>query len=355
MSRIFSRSPYIIEIDETGQTSSRIELFIWNGSTEPTEPQYILSKNIPSSNITKTLYNASPYIREYFNFNEFSGNVGAYDVDTPTSFYVNVRIKRYVTDSSGETELDSIVYTAFDGFGTYSEGNNPDLGKVLLSEGTYYYYDVPFTEHTQQSKLAGSITIDTEAGDIVRYTNLVTGDVFNSSITSAGVKNFDRLYTLYRLDGNKVEYLSGGSSVTWTATFKPIEECRYTPIYIDFINKQGAWSRLFMFKTSKESFKTTSNDYNLMQSALVNYDVKEGQRKQFNVNGQESIKVNSGWVNEDFGSHIKELMVSERILLNDRPVKCVTTSLDIQTSLNDKNIAYGLDFDFNNDFINSVV
>jgi len=355
MSRIFSRSPYIIEIDETGQTSSRIELFIWNGSTEPTEPQYILSKNIPTGNITKTLYNASPYIREYFNFNQFSGNVGAYETPTSTNFYANIRIKRYVTDDSGETELDSIIYTAFDGFGTYTEGNNPDLGKVMLSEGTYYYYDVPSVEHAQQSKLAGSITIDAEVGDVLRYTNLNTGDSVDFTLGSDGVVNFDRLYTLYRADGNKVEFINNGTILRWTGVFKPIEECRYTPVYIDFINKQGAWSRLFMFKTSKESFKTTFNEYNLMQSALVNYDVKEGQRKQFNVNGQESIKVNSGWVNEDFGSHIKELMVSERILLNDRPVKCVTTSLDIQTSLNDKNIAYSLDFDFNNDFINSVV
>ena len=355
MSRIFSRSPYIVEIDETGQTSSRVELTIWNGSTEPSDPQYILSKNVPASNITQNIYNVSPYIREYFNFNQFSGNVGAYDTPTSTNFYANVRIKRFATTSSGESELDSTVYTAFDGFGTYEEGTNPDLGQVLLSEGAYTYFKVPSLEHTQQSKLAGSITIDAEVGDVLRYTNLDSGATFSPTVSVAGVKNFDRLYSQYRQSGNKVELLSNGGSVVWTATFKPIEECKYTPTYIDFINRHGAWSRIFMFKTSKESFSMTSNDYNLMQSNVVNYDIREGQKKQFNVNGQESITVSSGWVNEDFGNQLKELLVSERILLNDRPVRCMTTSLDIQTGLNDKTMSYSLDFQFNNEFINSVV
>ena len=57
-----------------------------------------------------------------------------------------------------------------------------------------------------------------------------------------------------------------------------------------------------MFKTSKERFSVTSNDYNLMQSDLVNYSVLEGQKKQFNVNGKESIKSNSGWVSDEFGN-----------------------------------------------------
>ena len=43
----FARSPHIIEIAETGQTGSKIELFLWNTGSQPTDPQYILSKRIP--------------------------------------------------------------------------------------------------------------------------------------------------------------------------------------------------------------------------------------------------------------------------------------------------------------------
>jgi len=353
MSRIFSRSPYIVEIDESGQTSSKIELTLWTSGVEPNEPQYILSKNIPASNLTQTLYNVSPYIREYFDFNEYSSSAGSYGLATPVKFRVNVRIKRFATTSSGESELDNTLYYAFDGFGKYEEGNNPDLGQVLLSQGTYSYHKT--NDYNSQAGLSGSITIDAKAGDVVTYTKLNSNIVHAVTIATDGVKEFDRLYTLYRGFGNRVSYTDSNGDVIWTATFKPIEECKYTPVYIDFINRYGAWSRMFMYKTSKKSLSVTSNDYNLMQSSLPNYDVKEGQRKQFNVNGQESIKVNSGWVHEDFGSHLQELIMSERVLVNNRPAKCKTTSLDIQTGLDNKTISYSLDFDFNNDFINSVV
>ena len=59
MSITLSRSPYIIEIDETGQTGSKIELFLWTTGSQPASPQYTLSKKIPSSNNIKTYYNIS--------------------------------------------------------------------------------------------------------------------------------------------------------------------------------------------------------------------------------------------------------------------------------------------------------
>ena len=61
---IFARSPYIVEISETGQDGSKLEVFIWNGTgSAPASPQYTLTKLIPASNNVKTYYNISPYIR----------------------------------------------------------------------------------------------------------------------------------------------------------------------------------------------------------------------------------------------------------------------------------------------------
>ena len=71
MSINLSRSPYIIEIAETGQTGSKIELFLWTTGSQPASPQYTLSKKIPASNNIKTYYNISPYTQEYYNFTTF--------------------------------------------------------------------------------------------------------------------------------------------------------------------------------------------------------------------------------------------------------------------------------------------
>jgi hypothetical protein len=67
MANIFARSPYLIKIDEAGQSGSKVELFLSN-TTFSVNPQYTLSKLIPASNNLETLYDISPYIREYISF-----------------------------------------------------------------------------------------------------------------------------------------------------------------------------------------------------------------------------------------------------------------------------------------------
>ena len=92
-----------------------------------------------------------------------------------------------------------------------------------------------------------------------------------------------------------------------------------------------------------------------MQSDLVNYSITEGQRKVFNANGKETIRCNSGWVTEGYSSTIKEIMLSEKILVNSKPAKISTKQMEMQTSLNNKNINYLLEFEFAYESINSVV
>ena len=47
---------------------------------------------------------------------------------------------------------------------------------------------------------------------------------------------------------------------------------------------------------------------------------------------------------ETYSDVITQLMLSEKILLDDVPVIIVTKSLDKQKNINDKNINYSLDF-----------
>ena len=66
MANIFCRSPFIVEINESGQTQTKIELkFRKVGDAWPASPNYTLSKYIPSSNQPATQYNISPYCKEY--------------------------------------------------------------------------------------------------------------------------------------------------------------------------------------------------------------------------------------------------------------------------------------------------
>ena len=61
-----ARSPYIIFINEVGQTSGKLELRIWNSDeTKPTLPTYSFTKSIPSATQTLLRFNISPYLKDF--------------------------------------------------------------------------------------------------------------------------------------------------------------------------------------------------------------------------------------------------------------------------------------------------
>jgi hypothetical protein len=164
-------------------------------------------------------------------------------------------------------------------------------------------------------------------------------------------------YTIPRISGDLTTlriYNSAQSTLYASWTFTPICEPKYTPVVIDFINKYGAWQREFFFKASKTNIAIESNDYNVMQSSS-NFDVLQGQKRSFNTNGMETISVNSGYVNEDFSSNIKQLLMSERILVDNKPAICKTKSLELMKNINNHMINYSLEFEFAYNSINNVI
>jgi Txe/YoeB family toxin of Txe-Axe toxin-antitoxin module len=358
MSNIFVKSPYIVEVNEIGQTGSLVQLFIWNAnSTQPSTPTYQLSKLIPSSTNTQTTYDISEYVREFITHYSFNNTYNQNNATTPYTEYCNVVVKRYKLVSSTKTLLDTITYKAFDGYGYYEDLYNPDLGNYLLDNNrTFYYnYDANANLVTDFLKRAGSITLNAITGYKIKRTNLETlATVTYSIITNLVIDTF-RVNAAWLAVGNKVEILNASDVVQWTGTFKPITSCKYEPVVVDFINKFGGWQREFFFKASNTTINVETSEYNLLQKNLVSYSKFEGQRKTFNTNGKESIKCNTDWVTEDYAETIKQLMLSDRILVNDRPAKMNTKSTELFKSINTKMINYEMTFDIANDIINSVV
>jgi hypothetical protein len=343
MANIFARSPYLIRIAEALQNGSKVELFL-SATTFSGSPQYTLSKLIPASNNLETLYDISPYIREYIRFASCSAGGNA-AVTNPTAERVNVKVIRYKLVGSTYTPLDTITYIAFDGYSYYESGYNFDNGNYGLDAGNYYY---------NPTSDAGKIRVTTGASFTARYTNLSTAVVTTLAVASS---TFDipRVRTANVNEGNKVEILNGASAVQATWYFYPQEECKYTPVIIDFVNKYGAWQREFFFKASNDNFSVENTEYNLMQTDSFNYNTLEGQRKVFNANGKKSIKVNTGWVAESWNDVLKQIMLSERILIDNKPAKINSKSTELFKHINTNQINYSLDFEFAYDVINSVI
>jgi hypothetical protein len=357
-----ARSPYIIEINESGQTGSKIELFLWNTGSQPTNPQYTLSKLIPASNKPETYYNISPYVREYFTFTKWQNATGlTYDIDTSDNYIVQYAVKRYKAVSGVYSLIDTLTGTFSDGYGYYEEGYNPSAPSVLLDEGTYFYnYDADIST-AQNNGVWGSFDVQMNIGDSIKYTDLSDGSTITYVSASEGVKSFARVYLTYAPNGNKVEFIVGGTT-RWTAYFKPQCEPKYQPVTVDFINRYGSWSRIFFQKAKKRSIQVKANEYKFNPKELPWTPQNIRQSQEFNINGKESIKLNTGWVNDGYAEVLQQLMFSEKILICDyennqdyAPVKVKTKSLEKQTGLNNGMMNYTLDFEFAYDMINNVL
>lgn len=347
MANIFARNPYVVTINEAGQVETKIELRLWNGTgAAPTAPQYILSKLIPASNAPTTYYDLSPYIKEFIEHNSLQSQPTS-NAATPTDQWCNVQIKKFKRVTTTFTQVGTTeTYYAFEGYGYFEDGYNPNLGDILLSEGDYYYNSI---------SNVGWVTVNTAYAPKVRYTNLSTSATQTITLSTNVIRDVTRVYSGWEAVGNKVEFLDASNVVLWTAYFYPKTECKYTPVQIDFVNKYGAWQREWFFKASYDTLNVENKEYNMLPSTYPNYSQTEGQRAVFNANGKKTIRVNTDWVDQSYSATIQEMMLSHKILINEKPAKINTKNTELFKSINTHMINYQLEFEFAYDVINSVM
>jgi hypothetical protein len=323
------RSPRIVDIAGTANQTTKVELFIWNDPDSiPSNPTFTLDKPIPSSIITETSYDISPYCRRYINHTKYT-EVTA-DTAAPVEEYCFCTVKEYL---DGVLQLTT-EFIAFDGFGYHSEGENPQQGDEFLTDGTYY---VNASGNTGGVYYHDDQAVTWEA----TYTGTTSGGT--TTITLANeVGYIPYVHTNYVNEGNTLE-IKRNSVVQNTYVFEQIDECKYDIVNCDFVNKHGGWQRLVFFKASRSSLEMTNTEYNLMPQS-TSYDVQDNVRSVFNVNAMEKISCNTGWVPEAYSDVMTQLIMSEKVMINDEPVILDTKSIDLQKNINDKNINYKMDF-----------
>jgi len=332
MKKIFIRSPYFIEIDEVDQTSAKIEIFLWNkGTTEPTIPTYTLSKNIASPLQTLIAFNVANYAKEYIK------PIAPVSVSVPTEENVKnwcyMKIIRY----SNDVELDDETFVCFNGYTQYLDGyNQNNVATVIPLVNTninlttfsgFNYINVWIEENT----------------DFVWEGN----DEYFFTPISEGLWKLPYDYDLYTL-------IYEGGEIIFSINTEQLCELKYTPITCKFINRFGGWQFLTFFKANSSSIDVTSKDFDMLPSS-INYNVLQGQKKIFNSQGKQKIKCNTGWVDENYFELIQDLLLSETVLLDNKPVTVKSQSSEYKTNIKDKNINYEIEFEYNFGLINDVI
>jgi hypothetical protein len=359
MKLIFTRSPYFISVNEAGQTGAKIKLYIWNkGTTEPTTPTYILSKNIPSATQTNLSFNISNYVREFID--NIAPLVPEPIVVEENNAWCFVKVERYKTVSTVDTLLDTIIYTTTNGYTKYLDGYNESIESAIIPltndlQTIYYNRDAGNIPYVNLLFLnpTGAEAID------IRWLQLNSNTIIDS-VGIGDVGNFNYAVALANEgvaydNGNRLRIIDDTTSAA-LATYKVIPLCepKYTSVFCSFINAKGGWQFLTFFKAQTNNINVKGSAYKMMPSAL-NYNIAQGQTKSFNINGGQTVKLNTGWVDENYSDIITQLLLSETILLDGKPVEIKTQSSSLKTSLQDKMINYEMEFEYSFNLINDVI
>mgnify|MGYP001158086163 len=246
-------------------------------------------------------------------------------------------------------------YLAFDGYGYHSEGASPELSRHALISSDYVYVpestaiEIPFfTEDDIEIvyvKDGSTVTVDTAS------------DFDN---TSANAVN----YVSFTPNANHTPYIinvfnNGQTTKHKSINLIPVCEPKFTPVKCQFINKFGVIQCMYFFLRQTESMNVEDSLY--MRNTIdtnATYNINEGQFRRHGVKAQNSIRLSTGYVNENFNQTIEELLLTENCWITFESVVTaampVTKTMQHKTSLNDKLIDYQIQFDFASHKINTV-
>ena len=380
--KINVRSPFYIKVSNASLASATMELYIYTGiltTDKPATAQYIITKNEISSN-NYVVFEIAELVRDYLDV-EFNGE---YDSQT---VWVESDIELFDAINGGGSSLgtSNTDYIAFDGYGYFEDGINPELSRTYLQSNNKIF------RLDDQNVRVPVFTGDTDSvsflyqGEVKRVQAVSSSTNTNGQIeyiTVSGSDNTDTYKERVLADGGTFEdnslldafldsidvglvdelYINSDSG---TEVLKIVTEpcTKYEPIKVTFVNKFGALQDIWFSLKSTESLNTTGETYkaNVVDFGTLTYDTYKPQVAQYNKLGKESITLNTNYLSEDYNEVIKQLMMSEQVwltkLTDTELVLAVipkTQSVTYKTSLNDRLVQYTIDFEYAFDKINTV-
>jgi hypothetical protein len=169
-------------------------------------------------------------------------------------------------------------------------------------------------------------------------------------------------------DGGAVVYNSFSTSATsitvGSTTYVINRVCsKYDQFKVTFVNKYGAFQDLYFSGLSRENLNVSREDFKRsIITTQGRYDKQQHSIKQFNTLANETITLNTGYVDESHNEAIKQLLVSEQIFIRKTeggseqtiPINVQSNTLQFKTGVNDKVINYTITFAYAFDMISNI-
>ena len=382
--KINVRSPFYLKVSQTNIATATLNLYIYTGTfvanASVANPKYTITKDVLTAGFI--VFEVAELVRDYLEI-EFDGTYSSQVV------WVNAVISTTVSSGSASATVspdNTNGFVAFDGYGYFHEGTNPELSRgLLLSNNTIFRLNdsnvrIPvFTEDTNsvafyyQGVEKRSITISSSTNtnaqiDYVTVSGSDNTDTYEERVVAdGGTLETSKCLTdfLNQIDIGLVDevYIATDTGTEIVKIFST-EECKYEPYKVTFVNKYGALQDLWFFKKSVESTNVTSEQFkaSIFDQSTLSYKTYKHQQQSFLAQGKDKITMNTGYVNDDHNAVLEELLLSEQVWytkITDTeerviPVIPQTKSITYKTSVNDKLANYTVDFEHAFDKINNI-
>ena len=380
MAKINVRSPYFINLSTTNLISATIQIRIYKGAAESTwqgSPQYTLTSTAIDEKIN---FEISELIKDYIPaaFNGvYPSNADA--TEDYTTMYVDYRISETLVGPILSPPVDVLGVRAFYGYGYFEDGANPQLlqgylqsNNVILKkddapiripvdnentnsvaffyQGQQVYSWLPYTGLKIQDQIV-YVSNGVNGADSFEERVELDGGTFEDN---ACIDQFEDDFELHPVDTVYVSAVDGLTIIK----VDNIEECKYTPYKVTFINKFAAYQDIWFFKRSNLSM--TKKD-EMFKSNIINngsYNTYQHQYETFHVNAKETLSLNTGFYPESYNEVFRQMSLSDKIWIeyNEKtlPVRLTSSNLSFKTRLDDKLINYTIELEFAFDKINNV-
>lgn len=386
---INTRSPFYVKYTDNDPTytlnSVNLRIYIYSGESGDYSGalEYTIEKAVIGG-VDYVVFEISELIRDFIDV-KYDGE---YD-----SYIKWVRLLATGSDTDGNSVIidpsSAIYYLATEGYGYFEEGINPDFDEgLMMSEGTIYRINdrsvnIPVSAETTNSvafRLNGetvystTISDDGDTNQKIQYIasdSNSTADSYRERVLEAGgifednslLEAFEDEIDIGQVDEVYINYTNDTETKTKILKVKTFDCSKYEPIRVTFVNKYGALQDLYFTRRSNESINVNKEDYkaSVMDFTNFSYDTSAHQMRTLNLMGNESITLNTDYIDESCNEHIKQLMLSEQIWmtrLTDEekivPLKLKSNSLQLKKRVNDKLIQYTMEFDVAADKINNI-
>lgn len=421
---VAARSPLFITWDGTGIAASNInyfklEIYAWSGeeASKPASPIYTIDRqsgfvdSYPTADIAPLLEN------EFLNrvSKLHSDSVVTNSPDSQLFVQVDYDIEYislpgpFIVNDTGSTEIFIATY----GYGKFTEGANHRIQGPFLQEKMRYAYE------KDAFMLPIYLGLHGEGLDIIYgYRDRVVADggtveslscaniglkaikVLNDNGTSyqyavtesnvyetkaeervllfpAGIANLSNFKTNNSFGGAEpyntkyydVQLLNGFDDVIDEVRIYNECEPKYDPVMLYFVNRYGCWDNITFLKKSEKTLNLQKETYRSVIGSSSSSGYTWGNQarglRSYNHQVNHSMVLNTGFVSEDYGEVMEQLLMSEYVLMvydrttersgttydisqSQRAVNINTESLTLQKHVNDKTINYTIQIEMAN-------